>query len=149
MFTIREVIHSDIDALQQLYNNHLSKPSQAEPADREVLLATLQSIIEDGSYHILVGEDDGSVVASVTLVVVKNLTHNGRPYSIIENVVAHSDYRGRGYASQLMARASEIAAEAGCYKIMLMTGSKKESTLGFYERCGFNRQDKTGFIKWL
>jgi len=46
-----------------------------------------------------------------------------------------------------MNRASEIAAEHGCYKIMLLTGSKQESTLRFYENCGFNKDEKTGFIK--
>jgi GNAT superfamily N-acetyltransferase len=54
-----------------------------------------------------------------------------------------------GYASALIEKASEIAKESGCYKIMLMTGSKKESTLRFYERCGFNMNDKKAFLKRL
>ena len=28
-------------------------------------------------------------------------------------------------------------------------GSKKESTLKFYEKAGYNKDDKTGFIQWL
>lgn len=36
-----------------------------------------------------------------------------------------------------------------CYKMMLLTGSKKESTLHFYEQAGYNRKDKTAFIQWL
>ena len=48
-----------------------------------------------------------------------------------------------------MNKASEIAVENNCYKIMLLTGSKKDSTLNFYEYCGYNRNDKTAFIKWL
>jgi ribosomal protein S18 acetylase RimI-like enzyme len=48
-----------------------------------------------------------------------------------------------------MDRASEIATEHGCYKIMLLTGSKNDRTLKFYENCGFNKNDKTAFIKWL
>jgi len=59
------------------------------------------------------------------------------------------DYRGKGFASALMNRASEIAKQRGCYKIMLLTGSKKESTLNFYRSNGFNSEDKTGFIKRL
>lgn len=35
------------------------------------------------------------------------------------------------------------------YKIMLLTGAKNESTLKFYEKCGFNSRDKTAFIKWI
>lgn len=32
---------------------------------------------------------------------------------------------------------------------MLLTGSKKESTLKFYEQAGYNRNDKTAFIQWI
>lgn len=32
---------------------------------------------------------------------------------------------------------------------MLLTGSKKESTLNFYERAGYNRNDKAAFIQWI
>jgi GNAT superfamily N-acetyltransferase len=149
MLTIREATLLDMDDLQELYCSHLAKTPPAEPQNREFFQHTLKSIVADGDYHLLVGELNGKIVSSVTLVVVKNLTHNARPYSIIENVVTHIDFRGQGFASALMARATEIAQGAGCYKIMLMTGSKKESTLRFYERCGFNPEDKTGFIKWL
>lgn len=148
MFSIREACVCDLDALLDLYRNHLAAAPQPS-AGREAALRTLQRIAEDPDYHILVGAEDGKAVSSVTLVVVKNLTHDARPYSIVENVVTHADFRGRGYALELMEKASGLASEAGCYKIMLMTGSKKDSTLRFYERCGFNRNDKTGFIKWL
>ena len=33
--------------------------------------------------------------------------------------------------------------------MMLLTGSKEESTLRFYERAGYNSKDKTAFIQWL
>lgn len=53
------------------------------------------------------------------------------------------------WASACLAAARELAARQGCYKIMLMTGSKRESTLRLYERAGYNRQDKTAFVQWL
>ena len=34
-------------------------------------------------------------------------------------------------------------------RMMLLTGSKNESTLRFYENAGYNSADKTAFIKWL
>ena len=148
MLTIREARLTDLDALLELYGGHLVETPPEQP-EKDAALAVLQRIVADEDYHLLIGETNGQAVSSVTLAVVRNLTHGARPYALIENVVTRSDYRGKGYASALMARASGIAAEAGCYKIMLMTGSKKESTLRFYENCGFNRADKTGFIKWL
>ncbi len=32
---------------------------------------------------------------------------------------------------------------------MLITGSKSENMLQFYELAGYNRNDKTAFVQWL
>jgi hypothetical protein len=36
--------------------------------------------------------------------------------------------------------------EDGCYKVMLLTGRQDEATLRFYEKVGFRRGVKTGFV---
>lgn len=36
-----------------------------------------------------------------------------------------------------------------CYKIMLLTGSKKKEILNFYGNARYNSTDKTAFIQWL
>ena len=146
---IRRANASDVEALQELYMKHLTQSPPEEPQVQAHWSALLKSLSERPDYHLLVGEADGKVVASVTLIIIQNLTHNLRPYGVIENVVTHGDFRKKGYASALMARAGEIAQESKCYKIMLMTGSKKEETLRFYERCGFSRHEKTAFLRRL
>jgi GNAT superfamily N-acetyltransferase len=145
---IREAEISDVEVLQELYLEHLTKYPPKEPQLKEDWIALLKEIKQDSNYHLLVCEVDGKVVSSITLVVIKNLNHNLRPYSVIENVVTHFDYRNKGYASRLMEHATEIAQAANCYKIMLMTGSRKESTLNFYKLNGFT-SDKTAFQKRL
>jgi GNAT superfamily N-acetyltransferase len=72
-----------------------------------------------------------------------------RPYGLIENVVTHSDFRQQGYGSAILEQAVQCARENNCYKVMLLTGSKLEATLKFYEQAGFNRKDKTGLVRWL
>ena len=67
----------------------------------------------------------------------------------IENVITHKKHRNKGYATLLLNHARDIAKAENCYKIMLMTGAKEETTLKFYEKAGYNRQDKTAFIQWL
>jgi GNAT superfamily N-acetyltransferase len=82
-------------------------------------------------------------------VIVPNLTHGQRPYALIENVVTDAAYRRRGLASACLAFAGETAKRENCYKIMLMTGAKDEGTLHFYEQAGFDRHEKTAFIRRL
>lgn len=43
----------------------------------------------------------------------------------------------------------KIAEQNHCYKMMLLTGSKEESTLNFYRNAGYNSSDKTAFIQWI
>lgn len=87
----------------------------------------------------------GLAVSSCTLSVIPNLTRNAAPYAVVENVVTHEDHRRCGYGRAVLAHALAQAWRQGCYKAMLLTGSKKESTLRFYEDAGF-RREKTAFV---
>jgi GNAT superfamily N-acetyltransferase len=79
------------------------------------------------------------------LVVCPNFSRSGRPFALIENVVTDREYRKRGYGRQVVERAIEIARKAGCYRVTLMTGSRKEETLRFYEAAGLRPNTKTAF----
>ncbi len=56
---------------------------------------------------------------------------------------------GKGFATECLNYAKAIAENEGCYKMMLLTGSKEDSTLRFYENAGYNCADKTAFIHWI
>ena len=89
---IREIEKFDLDGLQELYL-HLHE-SEKLPETPE-LYSLWNEIIADENYHILIGEIEGKIISSVTVVIIKNLTRGMRPYALIENVVTHKDYRGR------------------------------------------------------
>jgi GNAT superfamily N-acetyltransferase len=143
---IREINSGDLEGLLELYT-HLNNNSLPEKSDR--LLGLLEGILKDEGHHIIVAEEDGRLVSSCVCLIVPNFTHNQRPYALIENVVTHEAYRKRGLATQCLNYARELAKRENCYKLMLMTGSKLEATLRFYENAGYNRQDKTAFVQWL
>lgn len=143
---IREVKKEDLQGLLELYTQ-LHDNKMPEEINRLQELWT--RILEDKDHHILVGVVDEKIICSVVLVVIPNLTHEQRPYALIENVITHEAERHKGYATRLLETAKEKAKEAGCYKMMLLTGSKFESTLNFYEHSGYNKEDKTAFIQWL
>ncbi|MBQ4271607.1 MAG: GNAT family N-acetyltransferase [Clostridiales bacterium] len=143
---IREAERKDLDEILELY---LFLHEENIPEKDDHLRDTWDQIMEDKNHHLIVNEIDGKIVSSCVCVIIPNLTRNVRPYAFVENVVTHADYRGRGLAGQCLDYAREIAEKENCYKMMLLTGSKKESTLHFYEKAGYNSSDKTAFIQWL
>jgi GNAT superfamily N-acetyltransferase len=144
--TVREIKENELSHLLELYT-HLHE--LGVPKNSEHLQNTRAAICNDKNHHIIVCEVDGKLVSSCVCVIIPNLTRNVRPYAFIENVVTHADYRGKGYATACLNYAKNLAAKADCYKMMLLTGSKNESTLDFYKRAGYNCTDKTAFIQWL
>ena len=149
MHQIRKATAADTEALYELYQNHLTTTPPSEPQDLAQWRDFIRAAEDNPAYNILVCITEERAVSSVTLVIIANLTHNVRPYALIENVVTHEAYRGRGLATALMAKADEMARRMGCYKMMLLTGSKREETLNFYRQCGYNTEDKTAFHKRL
>lgn len=143
---VREIKSSELNELLKLY---LNLHEQSIPEITEHLKNTWNTIINDANHHIIVKKVDGKIVSSCVCVIIPNLTKDIRPYAFIENVVTHLDYRNHGYATECLQYAKGIAESENCYKMMLLTSSKKESTLKFYENAGYNSSDKTAFIQWI
>jgi ribosomal protein S18 acetylase RimI-like enzyme len=143
---IREIVENDLDGLLKLYT-HLHDNPMPELTDN---IANLwNTILNDKNHHIIVAEEDGAIVSSCVCIIIPNLTHNQQPYAFVENVITDNMYRNRGLATQCLNYARELAVKKNCYKLMLLTGSKKESVLNFYEKAGYNQKDKTAFIQWI
>lgn len=146
---IRKAKASDADDLKELYFHFLTKYPPVEEQDMALWGEMLDRFEKDDKMYILVAEEDGRVVSTVQMAIIESLTHNVRGFAVVENVVTHSDYRNRGYASALLQKASEIAREHRCYKISLETGSNRESTLNFYRNNGFVIDEKHSCLKRL
>ena len=145
-YIIREIKDNDFQQLMELYT-HLHEKDIPEKDER--VSAVWENILSDKNHHIIVAEAEGKIISSCVCVIIPNLTRNQRPYAFVENVVTHTDYRGKGIATACLNYAREKAKNENCYKLMLLTGSKNENTLNFYRRAGYNSQDKTAFIQWL
>ncbi|OQB59663.1 MAG: putative acetyltransferase [Bacteroidetes bacterium ADurb.Bin141] len=140
---IRYIRENELKDLLELYKQ-LNK-DDPELEENEELATLWKGILGNPNQHYLVAEADGKIVSSCVLVIIDNLTRGARPYGLIENVVTHEEYRKKGYGTRLLKRALEIAQHKGCYKVMIMSG-RGEDTLKFYEKAGFERGKKTGFI---
>ena len=146
---IRKAKNTDADDLKVLYFDFLTHFPPKEEQDMDLWQNLLDKFEKDEHMHLLVVEEDEKVVSSIQMAIIESLTHNIRPFAVIENVVTHIDYRNKGYASALLEKASEIAKEHRCYKVFLETGSNKESTLNFYRNNGFVIDEKHSCLKRL
>lgn len=143
---IREITEKDFEGLMELYTQLHDNPIPEKTQDIKDLW---NKILNDKDHHIIVAEEDGKIVSSCVCVIIPNLTHNQQPYAFIENVITNEKYRNKGLATACLEYAKKIAEANNCYKLMLLTGSKKESTLNFYRQAGYNSEDKTAFIQWI
>jgi len=141
--TVRWANTADLSQLQQLYTHLITGQRPVADDIAAAAFAALRAIPGSG---IFVGDVAGKLVTSCTLVVIPNLTRAAQPYALIENVVTHTDHRKQGHAKRVLDAATAAAWEAGCYKIMLMTGKSDAGTQAFYQRAGF-AQTKTGLQK--
>jgi GNAT superfamily N-acetyltransferase len=140
-FRIRPAAQGDLPALLALYRHLNADDPEIAP---DIATERFAEITGRPGMTVMIGVSGETLTSSVTLVVIPNLTRSGAPYALIENVVTNAEHRKRGHARALIANAFERAWSSGCYKVMLLTGSKEQSTLKFYEGCGFT-QNKTGF----
>jgi ribosomal protein S18 acetylase RimI-like enzyme len=141
--TIRPATPADLPALTDLYHQlHPDEPPwPSEAAAAEVL----SEVLAHPGTTIFVGTIDGRVVSTCVLIVTPNFSRCGRPFAMIENVVTNNEHRQRGYGRQTVQHAIERARAEGCYRVTLMTSSKREATLRFYDGAGMRRNSKTTF----
>ena len=142
MAIIRPAAERDRDGVLALYP--FLNPDDP-PLDEATAQAAWRRIIESGCTTVFVAEAAVLVAATCTLSVIPNLTRAARPYGLIENVVTHPDHRRTGLGRAVLQAALDAAWAAGCYKVMLASGSRQEATLRFYEGAGFERGGKTFF----
>ncbi|MGF1936533.1 MAG: GNAT family N-acetyltransferase [Nostoc sp. ChiQUE02] len=144
IIAVRLITRDELPQLLALYQ-HLNPVDAPLPNDH-VLQSIWDTILRDPRLYYIVADIANQLVATCNLTIIPNLTRGARPYGIIENVVTHADYRQQGLGTQVLHYALALAWQQQCYKVMLLSGSKREETLQFYEKAGFKRGVKTGFV---
>jgi GNAT superfamily N-acetyltransferase len=136
---IRCAERRDLPALVRLLQQ-LSLDEPREDLSEELApgyVRAFEEIDADRRLTLLVAEDGGEVVGTAAVNVIPNLSHVGKPYCFVEDVVVDGARRGERIGEALMARAVEIAREAGCYKVVLTSHKVRADAHRFYRRIGF------------
>jgi len=139
--TVREATEADLPRILELLDQLPLSPDDArkdpDSARAERYQAAFREIEGNDRHRLLAMEVDGRIVGTCVVIVVPNLSHEGQPWAIVENVVIDEAERGKRYGEQLMQRAREIAERAGCYKLTLTSSKPRTDAHRFYRRLGF------------
>ena len=137
---IRRARIDDLPALLDLLDELQEGATPGIPWDRGDALWTAtvwEEVLTDPRRVYIVAEEDERVVGTVDLIIVPNLSRQGRPYALVENVVVDASDRGHGHGEHLMRHIIDEARAAGCYKISLTSALRRENAHRFYGRLGF------------
>jgi predicted N-acetyltransferase YhbS len=139
MATVRAATKNDIPRILELYRQLSITTAPAEinqkPSleDYRRVFARISAV---PGLELLVAEE-GKVVGSVVLFIAPNLSHNGLPWALVENVIVDQKYRRHGIGKLLMNYAIARAKEAGCYRIGLSSDKTRREAHQFYRALGF------------
>jgi ribosomal protein S18 acetylase RimI-like enzyme len=135
MVDIRTATTADAEALCAL----LVQLPVAGPGDVPLPRAhdVLREILADPDRRLFVACAGDDIVGTADVVVLANLTHGGRPYANVENVVVDASARGRGIGRAVMDAVLTFARERGCYKVQLQSNEQRAPAHALYESLGF------------
>ena len=97
---------------------------------------------KDGNSTILLGRDNGALVASV---LVGHDGHRGWVYY----VSVDPDHRLKDYGRQIMTAAEDWLRARGIIKLQLMVRGDNARVHAFYQSLGYYDQKRVTFAKWL
>jgi len=138
----------DLEAgdLEQLLRLSLQLRVGDLPLPRERAVALWQAILSDPAQNYLGAFAGDELVSVCCAAIVPNLTHGGRPYAVIENVVTDEAWRRKGVGRELLSAMVARCWQRDCHKIMLMSGAARRDAHAFYEAVGFDRHAKQAFL---
>ncbi len=77
-------------------------------------------------------------IARASLYILYNDLHE-EPYGLLEDVFVEEEYRGKGYARELVHAIIDEARAQGCYKLIATSREARPSVHALYEKYGFQK----------
>ena len=134
---VREATLDDLESVVALQREDVIREIHEDDVPVSAYRSAFAEITADAHQQLLVGDLDGTVVATAQVTWVRRLTYVGGEMGIVESVRVRSDLRGRGYGGRLMRHVLDLARRRGAVRVELTTNSRREDARRFYERLGF------------
>ncbi|UQA94249.1 GNAT family N-acetyltransferase [Streptomyces halobius] len=134
---IRRATGDDLPAIVAMLADDLLGATRESPDDLTPYRAAYEAIAADPQQHLIVAVRAGRTVGTLQLTVIPGLSRRGATRSIIEGVRVHTDERGSGLGTQLIAWAVAESRALGCQLVQLTSDATRIDAHRFYERLGF------------
>ena len=137
--TVRPAVTADVPALIDLYAQLSGGLASEPPLTKAEADAKFAGIAADPDRTLLVATVDGAIAGTVDLLVVRpSLTHGGRPWAALENVVVDERHHRLGVGRALMEEAARRAREADCHRLQLLSSGRRTQAHAFYRAIGMD-----------
>lgn len=100
-------------------------------------LVAFRAVAASPALHLIVGEREGTVVATYQLAILPGLASRGMTRALLESVRVAVPLRSQGVGAQLVADAIDRARAEGTGVLELFTHKSRTRAHAFYERLGF------------
>lgn len=144
---VRPAVSADMDAMVQLLQTLFALEEDFRPDPRRQRQG-LKLLLDGCGKHrcLLVAEAEGTVIAMASVQILIS-TAEGGLVGLVEDVVVHTNHRGRGVGRQLMAAISAWADRHGLTRLQLLADRNNQPALDFYKSMGWQTTQLICFRK--
>ncbi len=142
MYAFRDARPEDIAPILRLVRQGDVRGRDTPPLDEATLTdpryrAAFDQINNDTNNRLIVGEQAGSIVATLQITMIPGLPRFGLKRATLENVFVDPGQRGNGLGSAMVRWAMAQCREAGCGMVQLTSNKARPDAHRFYRKLGF------------
>ncbi len=131
---IRKIQREDYATVARFWRELLDVPSATD----ESVSKTFEKMSQDSRYCTFVAVEDGTVVGFITMVEVLSID-DPDGYIKMNGIAVQPEYRRRGIAQQLVARAEKEALKRGASSIGCATSFKRKGSQAMMDKLGYEK----------
>ena len=145
---IEPATEADLDELSQMLSELFAQEGDFRP-DKEKQLRGLRLIFEQPSRgRVFVLRQNGAIVGMINLLFTIS-TAEGGFVMLLEDLVIHNKYQGKGYGSRLLQHAIDFAKQKNFLRITLLTDRPENVAQEFFRHYGFVESSMIPMRLWV
>ena len=145
---IEPATEADLDELSQMLGDLFAQEGDFRP-DKERQLRGLRLIFEQPSRgRVFVLRRNGAIVGMINLLFTIS-TAEGGFVILLEDLVVHKKYQGKGYGSRLLQHAIDFAKQKNFLRVTLLTDRPENMAQEFFRHHGFVESSMIPMRLWI